>query len=463
MAEPNIVAAGVRVPQAISHWRNIKTFVLGGKFIAASFIAAILLGSLPVFGGVTEVLIMACFAAGLCLVAYRLELRLRRLVVAFAAVGLILTLIIPVAAKPAYGAGLAILNPIVDPAHRWFWPDPEHVDFPDRDIFVRTNDGVTIVDMTTEAGRKMAYSGVMMDGGEQALFLASGVLMGIAALLAALGSLSRLTGLTNPAVSTAPGLFDNISRYTRTGLIILCIGGLPWGIGLAVQEILQWFSPHDTYRVVGAADPDPQRFWLARYVLERVVFLGFLLMSTGLVVILAGGPRRALFRWFDRRAQGPGGKGFDAPLKKAGVLLFALGMLAFALDEHILRGQIIPTFRDVRNATSDAWAYELPAWLDVMWTITGFWVLPTILGILGMAAGSKTVRLILSLILSLFGASFKSGGATTSTSSSAGNRESSEARPSSSGGTGEAQAQGDNGLTQGEIAGGANSSRMAGR
>ena len=66
MVEPNMAAAGVPAPQAISHWQNIKTFALGGKFISASFIAAILLGSLPAFGGVSNPQSTERMSAGAC-------------------------------------------------------------------------------------------------------------------------------------------------------------------------------------------------------------------------------------------------------------------------------------------------------------------------------------------------------------------------------------------------------------
>ena len=460
MAEPNLVVAGVCVPEAISRWQKIEAFALSGKFISALFIAAIALGSQPALlaaRGVSQGLLTACFAAGICLISYRLGLRLRCLVVVFAVAGLIVALTAPIAAKPAYGVGLMIIHPIADPAHRAFWPDPNYIDFPDHGVFVQTDGGDVLVDMTTEAGREMAYSGVMMDLGEQALSLVSRALMGVGGVLAAFGSLLRLTGVTSVSASRTPDLFENINRFSKTGLIILCLGGLVWMICVTVQDILQWFSPHDWYRVAGAAAPHAQRFGFGRYLLEKAVFSGSLLAHIALLVILAGHPRRALFRWFDRRGQEDGATGFDAPLKKAGVLLFVLGVLAVLFNEHVLRAQIIPTFRDVRDATMDDYIYELPAWLDAMRAVTDLWVIPTILGILCLVAGSKTVRLVIALILRVGGGSFGSRSTRT------GKNDPPEESPSSGGRSRATKAQGDNGLSEDEIAGGAHSSRRAGR
>ncbi len=327
--------------------------------------------------------------------------------------------------KPVYDAGLLLLNSVTDPTERTFWVDPNYREvpryegMPDR-VFVETDDGIQVVDTTTEAGRDLAYWGINTDLGEKYLRTLGLLLNGPAMILAGLGTASRLMGITRapPSISGRPGLFDGLSGRTRIGLIVMALGFVSATVGTLFGDLLDEIFDDRLYYIPGeGVNREAQGVAFSMLFLYKAKWLGYMAWSLGIILLLIGTPRRQLFAWFDRRALN-GGRWFDPILKKTGVWLFSVGILGEIVQYTGVAGFFAGIRREILLMTTGDMKvlYEEPEWLLTLYAILDLWVLPILLGMILFGAGSKTVRMIIAFIRGMAGQMGSGSSGPTSTS-----------------------------------------------
>ena len=336
----------------------------------------------------------------------------RFVIVALLVPGIVLFLSAALLGKPVYDAGLLILNSVSDPTERTFWVDPNHRDvpgyenMPDR-VFVETGDGIQNVGTTTEAGRDLAFWGIKTDLGEKYLRTLGLLLNGPAMVLAGLGTASRLMGITRapPSISGRPGPFDGLSRRTRIGLIMMTLGFASAIVGTVFGDLLDEIFDDRLYYIPGeGVNREAQGVAFSMLFLYKAKWLGYMAWSLGIILLLIGTPRRQLFAWFDRRALN-GGRWFDPILKKAGVWFFSVGILGAIVQYTGVAGFFAGIRREILLMTTGDMKvlYEEPEWLLTLYSTLELWALASLLGMILVGVGSKTVRMIIALIYGMAG------------------------------------------------------------
>ena len=409
---------------------RLKYLLLNGQFIILLLaVGAILWGFPGAFFAPMADFGSSLVALAMCFLSFRLRLIARYVIAALMVPGIVIFLVATPLGKPVYDAGLLALNSVTDPSERSFWVDPDYRDVPGYEdmpdwVFVETDDGIQRVDTTTEAGRDLAMWGIKTDLGERYLRTLGRLLGSPAMFLACLGVASRLMGITRAPRSIAdrPGLFDGLSRRTRVGLILMTLGFAFGTAGAGLGDLLDAIFDDRLYYLPGqGVNREALGVAFTLMFLYKAKWLGYMALWLGVILLLTGTPRRKLFAWYDRRALN-GGRRSDPPLKKTGTWLFSIGILGAVVQYYGVTGFFLGTGREILLMTTGDLQvlHQTPGWFRTIDTVLGLWALSSFLGMIFIAAGSKTVRRIIaaiSLVTRGFGSSGSNSGSGSSTSS----------------------------------------------
>ena len=376
-------------------WDFLKRLIRKRRSLIALFLVILLIWLRPE-------LLLATIGLAIAAAAFHFRLAARYLVVALALVASFLALTAPNLGNPVYSAGLFALNAVTDPATRGFWPDPAHMEL-GATVVIDTGGQLRAVETASEAGRAEAVAAIESDRGTRIVQSISEFLVMVALLIAGIDLAARLAGIKRASdPDPTKDRVLRLGRPMRLGLFALVAGLAAVIIGAAPQQILDGMLESGVrYTRGGGINSEAEFLLWPMLILDKVEGLGYIAITLGTFGIGLGAPRRRITEWIDRRARLPGAWRYDAVLKKAGSGLLVAAFCVYWFDVFVVDQFLVPTAREiVKISSGDSTFLDSPAnypeWLQVTLAPLEIWPLIAVSGIVLLAAGSRSLRKLLS-------------------------------------------------------------------